>query len=364
MHNPEHKESGAFDYQALDAFKNECLEAAGVTDTNALSHSCRVVSWSRGGSCFLYEEPDRFTAHVHEGVGTKGVVAMADEIGEGFWSIGLTGVASVANDMVVTGALPYSLAMCLMVGDDTFLTNQKKRRRLIAGWRKGCEEAGAVWGPGETQRLEGPVSPGHTIISGSAMGKIMPKARVIRPHIQQGDRIVLLYSRGLQDNGYTPARNIGERLPKRYRTKMYAGDEYGMALLQPSLIYVPVMRACLEAGIPIHYAAHITGHGWRKLMRAPGSFAYVIEYLPPPQTVFQFIKEMGGYTSKQMFGTFNMGAGFALYVPWNMAERVVALADGLEFGAMIAGYIEHAKEKRVIIAPEGIEFDASTLEIH
>ena len=82
-------------------------------------------------------------------------------------------------------------------------------------------------------------------------------------------------------------------------------------------------RGLPDRGVDIHYAVNITGHGWRKLMRAPAPFAYVIDRLPAPHPVFEFIQAHGDIDDAEAFGNFNMGAGFAIYVPAGDAETVL-----------------------------------------
>ena len=47
-----------------------------------------------------------------------------------------------------------------------------------------------------------------------------------------------------------------------------------------SVIYVDFVRACQEQKIPLNYVAHVTGHGWRKLMRLEEPFVYRTTTLP------------------------------------------------------------------------------------
>lgn len=349
------------DYDAMDPFKRAAILASQATDRNAERMGYRAVGWSRGESCFLLEGARHYLAQVEEGLGTKNIIA--DMLGFGYGEIGQDAVAMIVNDMITVGALPLSLAMHLAVGDGKWFQDQVKVERLIAGWRHGCDLAGAVWGGGETPTLRDIVYPNGAVISGSAIGIIEPKSRAIQPRIQNGDRIVFLFSSGVHANGLTLARDISGHVDGGYAAKIDGTEEYGAALLQPTRIYAPVVEACLDHEIPIHYAVNITGHGWRKLMRAPQSFAYVVEHLPPLQPVFNFIMERGPVSKREMYGTYNMGAGFALYVPEGAAEATVILAEEKGVSSMAVGYIESAKERRVVISPEGIEFEASTLQV-
>src|ERR671920_1987673 len=95
------------------------------------------------------------------------------------------------------------------------------------------------------------------------------------------------------------------------------------ALLAPSVIYVPLVAELRRRKIRPSYLAHVTGHGLRKLMRAPGDFVYVVDDLPPVPPVLSFLAEQAGMSERDAYGTFNMGAGWAVYVPAGRADDVL-----------------------------------------
>jgi len=118
-----------------------------------------------------------------------------------------------------------------------------------------------------------------------------------------------------------------------------------------------------RAGVRIHYAANITGHGWRKLMRTVEPFVYVIERLPPVQPVFEFMQLHGGISDREAYGNFNMGAGFALFVrPLDTMDTIKAInRSGLT--PQYAGYVKRTGEKKVIIEPKNLVYDGDTLAV-
>src|SRR5213078_933665 len=118
------------------------------------------------------------------------------------------------------------------------------------------------------------VNPDTIVLAGSAIGRIRPKALRMTGDVRDGDAIILLASSGVHTNGLSLCRAIAETLPHRYLSRMSDGRTLGEALLDPSVIYVQFITACQNAAIPLHYAAHITGHGWRKLMRLAEPFVY------------------------------------------------------------------------------------------
>ncbi len=168
------------------------------------------------------------------------------------------------------------------------------------------------------------------------------------------------------------ARKIAENLPEGYLTRWIRGGKtFGELLLAPTVIYVPLVDDCQKVGIDLHYAVHITGHGWRKLMRAKESFTYVITNLPTKtmSPVFDFIQENGNVTDEEMYGTYNMGAGFALYVPKSEVPRIFDLCAAGDYRekygieVSIGGYIEKGQDKKVVIQPKNLTFEADTLAV-
>jgi phosphoribosylformylglycinamidine cyclo-ligase len=269
----------------------------------------------------------------------------------------------IVNDMVTLGALPLAVAMHLAAGSSDWFKDERRADDLVDGWRRACELARCAWGGGETPTLAGVVEPHAVVLAGSAIGLIKPKARLIRANIQPGDAIVLFESSGIHANGLTLARAIAERAPNGYLTPLSDGRPYGEALLDPTYIYVGLIEDCLNRGVEIHYAVNITGHGWRKLMRSPGAFAYIIDNIPSPPPVLQFMQAQGNIDDAEAYGNFNMGAGFAIYVPAKEVPAVLEIAQTFPFKGISAGHIEQSDRKKVVITPKGVEFSGETLAV-
>jgi len=363
-------------YDAMDPFKRAAQKAGRETAHNIRrlnNGEFQEVEASRGESAYLIEAAKSYFAHVEEGLGTKNLVAdaMYHLTGKSYYDhIAHDTVAMIVNDMITLGALPLSTAMHLAVGDSNWFADENRSRDLIAGWKKACNMARCTWGGGETPTLKGVVIPGTVVLSGSAMGLVKPKERLIRAgNIRHGDAIILIESSGIHANGLTMAQKIAEKLSEGYLTTLDDGRTYGETLLDPTHIYVGLVENCLNAGVDIHYAVNITGHGWRKLMRAPQPFTYVIEKLPRQLPIFNFLREHGPVSKEEAYGNFNMGVGFALFIPKSSEVRLYTVMRDLlrspeiHFHAITAGYIERSPEKKVVIVPEQIAYRADTLAV-
>lgn len=370
-----YKGSGV-DYDAMDPFKRMCQLAARETAGNIERFGFSEVAHSRGESCYLVETPWGYLAHVEEGLGTKNIVAdlvhqmlmarqLEDILETHFYgNVARCTVAMIVNDMITLAALPISLAMHLAVGSSEWFNDKLRLQSLVNGWQHACNLSGAVWGGGETPTLPGLVNPKHPVLAGSAMGHITPKERLITMQLKPGTVIILLGSSGVHANGLTLCRKIGDKLPKGYATLLSDGTPYGKALLSPTAIYVSVIEQLLDAGIAIKYTANITGHGWRKLMRANDPLVYVIDAIPEPQPVFRFIAEHGPVDEREMYGNFNMGAGFALFVDEADADQVLEIAQKCGISAFKAGYVDAQGDARQVhIKPLNIIYDAVEMDL-
>jgi phosphoribosylformylglycinamidine cyclo-ligase len=270
----------------------------------------------------------------------------------------------VVNDMITLGALPLSMAMHLAVGSSDWFKNERRVDDLIKGWKEACNLAGCIWGGGETPTLKDIILPQASVISGSALGIIKPKKRIFSPEkISHGDAIVMIGSSGIHANGLTLARKIASSLKDGYLHRLKSGRTFGQVLLDPTPIYVPLIEEMQNCGLPIHYAINITGHGWRKLMRAKQPFNYIVERICEPQEIFSFILEQAKMDDTEAYGNFNMGAGFALLVPELYVPAVLGIARSRNHVAWVAGFVEASLEKKVVIKPKNIEFSQRDLAV-
>ena len=356
------------DYDSMDPFKRAAQLAARETASNINRLNAgefEEFEPSRGESAYLIEAAKSYLAHVEEGLGTKNLVAdaMYALTGKSYYDhIAQCTVAMIVNDLVTLGAMPLSVAMHLAVGSSDWFHDQNRSDDLIAGWKKACDLARCTWGGGETPTLKGVIFPEAVVLSGSANGIVKPKSNLIAGSMQAGDSIVLIESSGIHANGLTLARSIAEKLPDGYLTTLPDGRTYGEALLDPTHIYVGLVEDCLEADVNIHYAVNVTGHGWRKLMRAPQPLTYVIEELPTQLPIFDFIQQHGPVDDEEAYGNLNMGAGFALYVEEADVDKVITAAQNLGLKALAAGYIDDG-DKKVVIQPKGLVYAGETLAV-
>lgn len=357
--------STGVNYDVIDPVKRLAQLRAKETSDNLIRFGMKEVEASRGESAYVWEEPDCYRAFVIEGLGTKNLVAdeMRKITGRTHYdAIAQDTVAMIVNDLIVVGADPQVINAYFAVGSSDWFADEERARDLVEGWAKATNLAGASWGGGETPTLQGIVEPDTIDLGGSALGVVKPKGRLaLGEKLTSGDAIFLVESSGIHANGLTMARRIASQLPEGYATLLSDGKTYGESLLTPTHIYAGLTRDLFEAGIEIHYMVNVTGHGWRKLMRATRELSYVVDTVPEPHPVFQFIQEQSRNDAVEMYANFNMGAGFAIFMPEEsveLAEQIARNTYGLRSGK--AGHIETGP-KQVVIRPKSIVYKADTL---
>ena len=359
-------EAAGVDYDTLEAAKRVAISAAAGTGDFSIIHGGSVDARSRGESAVVVNIGPLRLGFVLECLGTKSMIASAYLEATGsdrFDAIGYDTVAAVVNDCVCVGALPVAVNAYFATGAAAFYGGTR-HTSLVAGWVRGCADAGATWGGGESPTLSGLIAPNEIDLAGSAIGRIPDAVEpLLGEALRPGDEIVLVSSSGLHANGASLVRSLAGELPLGLSELMPSGRQFGDAVLDPSVIYVRLVAACFRAGIPVHYFSHVTGHGLRKLMRPNRGLRYVIDRLPAVPEVLSFIADRAHLDDKEAYGTLNMGVGFACYVGRGAGGDVVALAEALGYRAVLAGSVTEG-ERSVLLDPLGVTFSSDELELH
>jgi phosphoribosylformylglycinamidine cyclo-ligase len=325
------------------------------------------VEGTRGESAYVFDMGGMYGALVQEGLGTKSLIAQSiykDTSKSFFAEVAQDTVATFVNDLISVGATPVVSNAYWSSNSYDWLADKKLTTDFIKGWRAACDEAGIVWGGGETQSLSGIVKDGVLELAGCAFGVIKDKKRLMRgENLKAGDAILLIESNGVHANGISMIREIAAKLKDGYQTKLPDGKLFGETILAPTHIYAKLLQELFEAGLDVHYLSNITGHGWRKIMRADAKFSYVIdEETPTPPAIFDFIAEKSGNDEREMYGNYNMGAGYALYLPRQDALKAQKIAKEVGYKSWVAGTVE-AGAKQVVIKSRGIIFEEKSLEV-
>jgi phosphoribosylformylglycinamidine cyclo-ligase len=353
-------------YDALDEGKRMAMARALATSSLLAARGGRALDASRGEPAFVFELGDTTLAFVMEGLGTKSIVArqLLERHGVNrFADVAYDTVAAILNDLCCVGALPLVVNAYFATGASEWYAEPERAAALLEGWQRACIDAGCAWGGGESPSLPGLVAAEDIELAGAAVGAVPAgRAAILGDQLQAGDEIVLVASSGLHANGASLARLLAERLPEGYMTALPSGRTLGEALLDPSIMYVPLVQALLESGLAVSYLSHVTGHGLLKLMRPAKALTYRIAELPPVPEVLAFLVEQAGLDKHAAYSTFNMGSGYAIYCSEGAGGEVVEMACRLGLQALVAGSVEPGP-RQVIVEPIGVHYVDAELDL-
>jgi len=97
-------------------------------------------------------------------------------------------------------------------------------------------------------------------------------------------------------------------------------------------------------------------------LRHPSELRYRIDKIGEVPAVLEFVCREAGLDARAAYATFNMGAGFALFVAADAVERTVAVAASQGVRAWHAGRVE-AGRKELVIEPLGITYAGDDLQL-
>jgi phosphoribosylformylglycinamidine cyclo-ligase len=270
-----------------------------------------------------------------DSVGTK--VLIAQMMGK-YDTIGIDCVAMCANDLICTGAEPFSfLDYMAMAKPDRAIVDE-----VALGLVKGAKEAEMAIVGGETAIVPELLSDnGGFDLVGFGAGVCKKKELILGDEVLEGDSLVGIASSGIHSNGLSLARKT---LLKKYDlTDQTQGLErtIGEELLEPTRIYVKPMREAIRT-TEIHGIAHITGGGaFLKIERVlgHGNLGVDIDGLPEPLGIFRFIQKVGRISDREMYRTFNMGVGLVVVCPEAYENRIIRVFREHQQNAMRIGSV-------------------------
>ncbi len=352
------------DYSKLDPVKRIAIEKFAGTIDNPKKLGFRILPETLGESAIAIElaKGDFFLAFNVEGLGTKNMIADAmakDARGKGaayYENIGIDTVAMSTNDLSSIGAMPIVYGDIISSGDSNWFSEEKSRA-LLEGYRKAAEELQIAIPCGETPTLKGIVAAETLDLAGASVGVIKPKENLtVGQKLKAGDVIFGLESSGVHSNGISLCRKIAEELPNGYFTELQESRKLlGEELLKPTTLYSPLIGELLKK-TEIHYFSPITGHGWKKIMRAKKTLSYEIDFVPEPSEIFSFLQEKTRLPDNEAYYTWNMGVGYVALAPKESAGAIEKACKKFGIKCWQLGKVSKG-EKRVSIKPKQIVFE-------
>ena len=272
-----------------------------------------------------------------DGVGTKIHVAELNATGNPsvMQGIGIDLVAMCVNDVITCGAEPLYFLDYICTSDIKLYGELVKE--LVNGIAEGCRQSGCSLLGGETaehpQRLA-TVDPIRDM-AGFCTGIVEQSQILDGKLIRESDVVIGIESSGLHSNGYSLIREM------LFKHKLFLSDT--PELLNPTIIYAPLVKRLLDK-VPVMGMAHITGGGIPgNLPRClPEGLKVDVNYnaWPMPE-LFSKIMLAGEIPEEEMKKTFNMGIGYCVVVPANVATDVELRIDGHGMKSWIIGEVTH-----------------------
>ena len=311
-----------------------------IKDTVKSTHRPEVLGGFGGFNGMIkipsgYENPILVSGT--DGVGTKVHVAELEATGNPsiMRGIGLDLVAMCVNDVITCGAKPLYFLDYICTSD--IKLHGELVTELVNGIAEGCKLAKCSLLGGETAEHPRRMSMVDPIkdLAGFCTG-IVEKSEIIDGSvIRESDVIIGIESSGIHSNGFSLIREM------LWRHQLILKEM--PELLTPTTIYAPLVANLLE-DFPIVGMANITGGGIpENLPRClpDGCEARVNYDSWPMPKLFSKIMLAGEIPPEEMKNVFNLGIGYCLVVPENVATDVQLRIHGHGLQSWVIGDIIH-----------------------
>jgi len=250
-----------------------------------------------------------------DGVGTKMNIC---RIADMYLTIGIDLVAMCVNDVICSGAKPlYFLDYISTKRLDGNVSD------IVYGINTGCMMAGMDLLGGETAEH---FRQNDYDLAGFCTGIVEKNDIVDGSNIRPGDVVIGIESSGLHSNGYTLINDM------LWRNYIYYKEM--PELLIPTTIYARLIQHLLDE-VPILGMAHITGGGLpENLPRClPAGLTIDVDWSAWERPeLFNKIQQAGDIAEEEMRNVFNLGIGFCLVVPREVATLTQSLIADTPFG--------------------------------
>jgi len=281
-----------------------------------------------------------FHVKTSDSVGTKVLIA---QLAGKHDTIGIDGIAMVANDCIRCGAEPIALTDTI----DMKKSDPEVIEEIQKGLSIGAHEAGCPLIGGEIADVPEIITASYNIIC-DCVGEVEKNKIITDEKIKIGDAIIGLPSSGVHSNGISLLRKILFKAWGGKYDTFETLDGFDRELiyeaLEPTRIYVkPFLNAVKQ--IDILGAVHITGDAYLKFRKLTNLGFEFDNFKPQP--IFNLIQKCGNIETKEMACTFNLGWGFALIVNKEDADKTLDLLEKYKVSAEVIGRI--IKENRIII---------------
>ena len=276
-----------------------------------------------------------------DGCGTKVKLAFVMDKHD---TIGIDAVAMCVNDIACSGGEPLFFLDYIACGKNY----PEKIASIVSGVAEGCLQSECALVGGETAEHPGLMPEDDYDLAGFAVGVVDKKDIIDGSTIKAGDTLIGIASSGVHSNGFSLVRKVFE-MTKESLDAYYdeLGKTLGEALIEPTRIYVKVLKNVKNAGVRIKGCSHITGGGFFEnvpRMLPENVRAVIKKDSYPVPALFDLIQKNGNIEEHMMYNTFNMGLGMVIAVnPKDVDATMKAIEDAGDKCYVVGNIVEGDK---------------------
>ena len=191
-----------------------------------------------------------------DGVGTKIKLAFLMDKHD---TVGIDCVAMCVNDVACAGGEPLFFLDYIACGKNY----PEKIATIVKGVAEGCKMADCALVGGETAEHPGLMPEDEYDLAGFSVGVCEKKDLIDGSTIKAGDVLIGVASSGVHSNGFSLVRKVFDMTKESLDTYYdELGKTLGEALIEPTRIYVHMMKSVKNAGVKVKGCSHITGGGF------------------------------------------------------------------------------------------------------
>lgn len=276
-----------------------------------------------------------------DGVGTKIKLAFLLDKHD---TVGIDCVAMCVNDVACAGGEPLFFLDYIACGKNY----PEKIATIVKGVAEGCKISDCALVGGETAEHPGLMPEDEYDLAGFSVGVCEKKDLIDGSTIKAGDVLIGVASSGVHSNGFSLVRKIFDMTKESLNTYYdELGKTLGEALIEPTRIYVHMMKSVKNAGVKVKGCSHITGGGFYEnvpRMLPEGKRAVIEKNSYEVPAIFKLMQKKGQIDDQMMYNTYNMGLGMVLCVDPADVDKTLEAVKASGETPYVVGKIEDGEK--------------------
>ena len=276
-----------------------------------------------------------------DGVGTKIKLAFLMDKHD---TVGIDCVAMCVNDVACAGGEPLFFLDYIACGKNY----PEKIATIVKGVAEGCKMADCALVGGETAEHPGLMPEDEYDLAGFSVGVCEKKDLIDGSTIKAGDVLIGVASSGVHSNGFSLVRKVFDMTKESLDTYYdELGKTLGEALIEPTRIYVHMMKSVKNAGVKVKGCSHITGGGFYEnvpRMLPEGKRAVIEKNSYEVPAIFKLMQKKGDIDDQMMYNTYNMGLGMVLCVDPADVDKTMEAVKASGETPYVVGKIEDGEK--------------------